>query len=81
MTLHDNDGDNEKNDDGDDDDANDDGDDDDDGEEPTCTHHGYSSDSPSQEITVIIDFINIILSYRYIIYIILKKNYQKSMFW
>ena len=58
MTLHDNDGDNEKNDDGDDDDANDDGDDD--GEEPTCTHHGYSSDSPSQEITVIINFINII---------------------
>ena len=56
MTLHDNDGDNEKNDDGDDDDANDDGDDDDDGEEPTCTHHGYSSDSPSQEITVIINF-------------------------
>ena len=23
----------------------------------TCTPHGYSSDSPSQEITVIIDFI------------------------
>ena len=43
-----------------------DGDGDGDDEIPTCRRHGYSSDSPSQEITVIIDFIIEFFIYCYI---------------